>query len=647
MAEPTEQPATPEVVADNAEQQKLYKTWKNRLQRAKKLREDWENEFKVKELENYFLGKQDPSGKIFNHFLATLKAEQPELFYTNPTFMVRPRPDAAGLVPEQKAKKGEGVLQSVAKQDDNLEESGELATAQAYFRMGVLKCVFDPKLEPNPRAGQPIMAKMADDSPVIDPQTQQPTPLTDPKTGQPVIEPDFIVSDETYRWEWVDAKRMLLPDNGPDERKWPWVCEEVSVPLEEAKNDDRFPAHLRERLKSNESIDPDKEKQTATSFSSEDEDDAMFKYCECYDIKHKRWYVYAEGQDFEEFLIDDVLPDGIEDHPYNFLRFNLIQGPRPNPWPLPEVFSWRHVQDEYNIRRSQITEGCGRSARKVFFDEGTFPDEVEATKALRSSVDMEAVRIQSTKNPPITLTDTPMPQDLYRDIMLLQTDWRIITGKTGADMGNPDSNTATEATFTQRASNARTAEKRKIIGRWMRKSGKKMLQLMKGTMTLKMWTSIRGLSAQEVQEYAAQVYGMDPVMLQMMPGIKDILIEKLGQQKWLEVTREDLIFEFDVDVVPGSVRPRTLDLERKEWLEFLTIIGQFPQLLLSRKLLEETATKYETITPALIDELQATAQKMMMASQATAGRSGDNAQGGGPGPDAAANTLTAMVGAVQ
>jgi hypothetical protein len=637
---------TPTPETANSDKAKRLKLWKDRISRAKKLREDWENEYKVKELENYYLGKQAEHGeRVFNHFLATLKAELPELYFTNPTFMVRSQPGKSSPADETQVARAEGVLQSIAAHDDNLEMSGELATMQLYFRIGVLKTIYDPALEPNPQAGKPIFQHLADGSPVLDDQTQEPVPLIDPQTGGPLVEPDFIVSDEVYRWEWVDAKKMLLPDEGPDQRKWSWLGEEIIVPLEQAKADDRFPAELRTQFKSNVSRDPTKDKERSIT---DPEDDALFKYCECYEIRQKRWYIYADGQDFDEFLIDSPIPAGIEDHPYSILNgFNPIMGPEPSPWPLPEVSSWRPIQAEYNTRRNQITEGCGRSARKVYYDESTFYDETAAIGALQSSKDMEAVKLNSTTKPPVTVPDPGQTPDLFADVTLLQNDWLRVTGQTSANLGSPDSRTATEATFAQRASNARTIAKRNMIIRWMRSAGKKMLQLVQQTMTVDKWVMIRGLNDLEVQKYAQEVYGINPVMLQMLPNIKDILVERLAKQIWVPVTREELIFEATVDVIPGSVRPRTLDLERQEWLELLKIVGTFPQLLLSRELLQETATKYETITPKMIDELVALGPRMMMAAQATAGRQGDNSQGGGAGPTPEQNTLTAMAGSVQ
>ena len=634
---------------EKVEREREMRQWKAWVECAKKLREDWEEEYQVEKLERFFLGKQEQDPKagepVFNHFAATLKSAQPELFYTNPTFLVRPKP-GNDLTAERRAAAAEGVLAAIAAHEDNLEEASELGTCQAHFRIGVLKVCYDPSLVPNPKAGAPIFMTNVDGSPVIDPQAQAPMPVTDPMTGQPQLEPPEVISDETYRFEWVDAQHMLLPDEGPDMRRWTKIGEEVVVPLAEAKEDTRFPAELREQLKSNETKDL-KDNSGASDVDHRYENDRMFRYFECYDIRKKKWVIFADGQIFNDFLLNESYPPGVDKHPYSILRFTPIIGPEPSPWPKPEVYDWSSPQREYNLRRQQITEGCKRSARKIYYDESTFKEEDDALKALQSSKDMEAVKVNDLTKPPATIQDPGQTPDIFNDIALLQVDWRIITGQTGAQLGETDANTATEAAFAERASNARTADKRKIITRWLRQAGRKMFQLVADTMTLEMWVKIKGMGDEEIQRYATAVFGIQPEMLMLFPGIKDILLARYGKEQPVQVTRETLTFEAEVDVVPGSMRLRTLDLERKDLMEFLGLIAQYPQLAMSRELLKLCQKTFEFIDDRLVDELQILAQKMMMATQMTAGRAGDNGQGGGAGPGVEGNLQTAMAGAMQ
>ena len=602
---------------------KLYNKMMMRIRSGRKLRGSWERDFDVVKAENYFIGKQHEFGDsqlVLNHFFALLKAQQPNLFFRNPRFLVRVRPGQKAPATDRRRTFGEAVLTAIGKQDNHLERAVRLGLTQAFFRIGVLKVTYDPQLKDNPRAGEQLP---------VDPyaqqgQQQQQAPLAS--------EPAQIVSDDVYRFEWVNAKNMILPDQGPDMNRWTWLAEEVVVTLDEAKNDHRFNKTLRNHLKSNESKryrESTDDEGALGSFTEgvEDEPEPLFRYFELYDILEQKQYIFAEGQDQQEFLVNDDTPEGIEDHPYAILPgFTPILAPLPSPWPFPHTQPWIDPQREYNIRRQQIIEGAKRSARKIGFDAGTFINASEATKMLQSPRDMEAVELTNTQKPPVVLEASSIPQGVFADVNMLLQDLRIIPGQTGPRaQGGAEKSTATEARFVDRAADVRDADLQGQVNLWLATAGQKMFQLVQQTMTTSIWVSVKGLGDTQLREFFQQVYGLDPQLLSAMPNLRESLQQQLGEDKPWQVSRGELEFSADVEVLPGSARPRSLEVERQEWLEFLTVFGQFPQLGLSRELLNETASKYEFISDRMVDELFALAQKMLEAQQKTAGRE----QGGG------------------
>lgn len=603
----------------------LLNKWRTRVTRAKRLREWWEREFQVELCEKFFLGKQlrtTDQSHVVNYFFATVKAVQPNLFFTNPRFLVRPQPGKERSVKHDlQAAVGEGLLTSIAKQDFNLERAARMGLQQAFFRIGVLKVVYAPQLSPNPDAGQSITDEL----------------------GRPIaIEPDLIVDDDVYRFEWVNAKNMLLPDQGPDPIRWTWLGEEVVVSMEEARNDQRFPQHLRDKLKPNE-----KEQQRLRGGSGgtgherfEDDTDGLVRYFEVYDLINKNHFIWVDDQDFDdEFLVKEPTPEGIEDHPYAILLgWTPILAPDPIPWPFPHTLPWLDLQNEYNIRRQQITEGSKRSGRKIYYDESTFANPDEAIKAMKSSRDMEGVQLTSTDRPPVTLPDPDLPVGIYNDIPMLINDWRVVTGQTGARLTDVERTTATESNFVERAASLRDVDMQQAVGMWLATAGKKMLQLVSQTMTLSRWITIRGMDDSELKRFAQEIYGIKPEVMDLFPGVMEIIKARFGETKPLEVNRETLEFEASVDVTPGSQRPRTLAEERKDWLELLQIFGQFPQLAMSRELLAETASKYEFINERMVDELQALAKQMIEINANQAGRN--------QGEDSGEGSLEQRIGAL-
>src|SRR5947209_5022050 len=419
-------PAPGQLAAPEGESER-YTTWKKRVERAKKIRENWERDYEVEECENYIIGRQYGFGKgcgpaltrgdqvILNHVLATMKTILPNLIYQSPKFFVRPKPGQAQPAHEDDARTVEAVLETIAGQHQNLKKAARLALQQNFARIGVLKVVYDPKLVPNPCAGQPIYSQDAQGVALKD-DFGNPVQLKNPLTGEPLTEPEKILREDLYRWEWVDARRVLLPDEGPDMSKWTWIGEEVVVTLVEAKEDDRFPKDLRDQFNSNII-------ETSTAYSRYsrtkplEEPDPLFRYYELYDLKEKTQLMWADGQQFQQFLVDRPLPSGIAEHPYSVLPgWNPILGPDPLPWPYPYIKDWLGPQGEYNIRRQQIMEGAKRSARKFFYDDNTFPNEMEAAKALQNPQDMVGAKVNDVTRTPVMGTDPDIHPSNYKDV---------------------------------------------------------------------------------------------------------------------------------------------------------------------------------------------------------------------------------------
>jgi hypothetical protein len=378
-----------------------------------------------------------------------------------------------------------------------------------------------------------------------------------------------------------------------------------------------------------------------TDATAADREAARFRYVEGWDIARQQLCIWAEGQPFsgQQFLLDEPYPDGIEDHPYSLLAFLPITGPKPSPWPLPVTYNWLPIQRAYDVSRRQMTHAGNRAARKLLYDQATFPDSEEARKMLSSSVDMEGVEVTDIKAPPLLFGDSAISLDVGRSTAALQYDWRVITGATGTRLsGEADSKTATEAAFTERAANLRDSEMQAQVATWLGRAGAKMLQLVRQTITLDLYVKVRGYSDKDFQDllaspgfgqYLAAHYGPQlaqqlPQLLQLMPGLQRQLRERLGQEQVLRVSRDTLQWEADVTVSPASLKPRTLDAERASWVQFLGLIGQFPQLLMSRVLLEHTAATFDFLDEDAVDELLLLGQRMQQQAQqqAPAGQAG-------------------------
>lgn len=624
-AEPTKPP-------EQAPEADRLALWRSRIARARKLREDWVQKYEVERGERYFLGDQEGRERgVFNFTGATIRTKRPNLLFSAPRFYVRPRAGRAMPTLERVAATGEGVLATIADREDHLAYVARLGVHQAYFRIGVLKVCYDPTLVENPRKGEPMVATTDGGEPVMD-AAGEPVPLRSPTTGAVLTEPDTVLTDDVYRWDWVDAAAMLLPDEGPDRTKWTWIGEEITVPLEAAKRDPRF-KHRKDSLKANTNRRGDTATggRRRTSVAAAEESEDFFRYVEVYDYEAGRLLIDADAQEADAFLVDEPLPDWIERDPYALLVLGEpIVGPEPSPWPVPVVRDWLPIQDDQNVLRRMVSEGAKRSARKILHEKATFPDQDEATKALQSPIDMEAAEVRDLLRPPVMLVAPDVNPAVYKGVGLADQTWRLVTGQTGARQADPDGETATEAGFAERAADIRDAADQALVATWLAMAGRKMFQCVQATLTVDLWIKLRTASDSEVTEYLTRVYHLPPEVLSAAPQVKDLLRHRLGDERWLRITREQLAFEADVTVAPGSTRPKNLDAERANWLKFLSALGAAPQLALSRELLGRTMRMFDMEDPRLLDELVALAERMVQVNATQAGRAQGGASQGAP-----------------
>ena len=612
----------------------------NRISSAKRLRRGWQERYKLEELYEKFLGEVAVFGShewdedrfTVNRMWPTIKTLLPSLFLQNPSFVIRSKNESTDPNSILKAQMAQAMLKAIAEQEHHLEFSVKLALLQSFFSIGVLKNVYRPRLIKNPSAGQPMFENQ-NGVPILD-ENQLPKPIIDPETGEQAIEPKEILDDETYRWNWVNGDKMLLPDQGPDHLRWTWIGEEITVLLDEARNDERFPSNLRNQLRSNtgriseERLGRSREGQFGrlsgfAGFPDEAEPDKWITYTEYWDIVERKHKIWVEGQSFSDtqFLVDEPYPEGIERHPYSLLLgFTPIIAPRPSPWPLPHTWNWLGMQREWAIRRRQGMVGAKRTARKFYYDDSTFPDPEFAVAALQSSEDMQGVKVSSVERLPIVQQDPPIPPNINEDLLLIERDWNLTTG-IGARQGQRGRNTATETQIEQQAGESRDLDMRHAVNVWLETAGQKMFQLLQGTLTLGMYAKMRGTSDSLYLNWVARVYGGEfAQQISQFPNVRRSFNEQFGDDRWQFVTREEIDFEAEVSIAPGSARPRNMQNEKNDFFELMALLGGNPLLTQSRALLNQVAQMFEFFDISMIDEILAASQRAQQIEAVQAGR---------------------------
>ena len=241
---------------------------------------------------------------------------------------------------------------------------------------------------------------------------------------------------------------------------------------------------------------------------------------------------------------------------------------------------------------------------------------------------MEAVEVNDMQRRPEVVSDPPISASFSQDLAFLDREFNRTSGSVGARTGTR-AGSATEASIENQAGNLRDTDQRHQVSQWLATAGAKMFQLVKSTLTLETWISLRGFTDQEFQRFITQQYGEEFLQqFSQLPGLKEAFRNRLGDDRWRSITREDLEFEADIQIVPGSARPKTLEAEREDILSFMAIIGANPQLAQSRELMALIGRTFEFVNDALVDELFALSQQLIdqQANQAGRNQGGNNPQ---------------------
>jgi hypothetical protein len=595
----------------------FQKTWEDKLSRAKKVRLNWEEKFKVDLAIQYWEGAQNPGYAeeewiTINKFYSTLKAKLPGLYRTDPYFYVRPRRTYTvdpNLVAQYEYKgKARSAMLNYYKSEQKLKGKARLCIQDAQFAYGVLKSHYSVDSRENPDAGKPMYAEPTDEQPE---QVEQvgmlgkiknmimpgPTPLTDDQ-GNGLIEPDLIPVNERYNWTRVHWRDFLFDeDAGPLEDTWNWVAQRIVTPMADAKKDPRF---NKKALKSinekggnddKEQKDRDERKKGSNISGKGDEEgkrqgvkeDSELVYWEIYKIKENKWFCIAEGAEIPLIAETDT-PNGVEGHPYSYLIFT----PRDDsPYPIPPMSQGLDAQKEFNMSRSRLMTHRKRFNRKYTVIESAVVDESELSK-LESGEDGTFIKVQQ-HGAIEPIKDAPLDQQTtYMEFGILARDINeLLGGTTDESRGIAGAESATQAGILEKHLDVREGDDVSMVIDFIQEAAKKFDQLVQANIT---------------RDEAVYVTGPEG-------------------EKWIEVRVEDyeeIQGEYEYSVNVGATLPNLPQVERSSWMAFLGVLGQFPQLAMSKRLLEKTAEMHHLEDKTMVEEIHSLFKNMMQQQQQAA-----------------------------
>lgn len=577
------------------------KAWMGKIKRAKDCKDEWYKKFRIALAYSYLEGVQIPRGYsaeewiTINLMYSNLRAILPTLYRTDPYFYVKikksynPNPLAIAMF-EMKADARQSFL-NYLKGELRLKDKMRVSIFDALFQFGCVKVHHEADLIDNPHFGESL--KDEDGNVILDDK------------GNTIAEPEFLPANEAYRITRIHPNDIYFDEDADAlEDDISWVAQPIRSHVKDVQNDKRYDKKARENAKPIESFsDMDKEReQRKKGGLLADEGKKKPEVCvkwEVWDIKNRQWMVIDEGS--ESFLLKpQPCPPGIEEHPFVFLRFF----PRDSSfYPIPPATQWIDPQREYCEARSKMLVHRKRFNRKYIAFDQAFDDAESELAKLELGQDGTILRAanQTYANPIIPIADAPLDANHWQEIMALRKDFDDVAVGPNQRGSAAGVDSATEAGI---------LEKRALVQ--------------------------EGDDISQVSDFATRIAEkLDMLVQQHMT--RDQAIKVVGQngvESWRmirAVDYEDIDAEYEYSVNISQMQPQLPEVERSQWLAFLTLLASAPQLAMSQRLLKKTAEMHHIDDDTMIQELQQIAQQMVSGQMPMAGKQG-SAPGSPPMP---------------
>lgn len=578
--------------------------WLEKIERAKKVREKWMENFRISLAYEYYEGRQRPAHVspeewiTLNMIYSSLEGILPSLYSVDPYYYIKLKttysPDPATIAGmELKAKIRQAMI-NYLKGELRLKQKCRLSIKDAFFQYGSVKVHYHADLEENDKAGEPVIGE--DGRPALD------------ETGQPIMEADFLPANEAYRLSRIHPQDFLVDeDAGPEDDTVAWKAQRIRMPLDDAKNDKRFVSGVRRDLKATEARqDSDKEREQrkkglAVQDKKDQEPDIVVMW-EVYDLKKKKWFIVAEGN--KEFLLaPDELPEEIDGDPFVDLRFTL----RDDSWyPIPPVTQWLDSQREYCETRSKILVHRKRFNRKYELNASAFEDSEKAAADLVTGDD-GTVLIKNQPIPGVTpIQDAMLDMQVHTELAYLKQDFGDLAVGANQRGSTQGIDSATEAGILEKRAIVREGDRVALVQDFVVDIGRKIDQCVQAHIT---------------RDQAVKVSGPQGDAWEMVKATDYAAID--GE------------YEYSVNV--GSTQAQLPEVERAQFTAVLSLFANAPQLLTSKRLLTKVCEMHHIHDEAMVDELYQLGQMMMGGAMATPGT-----QGSIPGVPGAASPMAAV-----
>lgn len=587
------------------------KVWRSRLDLANRYYKEWSGMFKCDILEKYYEGHQWRSQEnlnynpyVINKVFETVEIKISEFIPTFPKFLVESIPSAQSFDFESAANAAQlkqDVLNTlISNPHSHFVDEIELAYRDAFFRFGIVEVGYDADWILNPNVPKPL--------------TKSQTDLTVSGTQRSKIvkKPEQVPANERIYFKRVNPAHFRV--GGSDHRYlsrcgwvgyYEYVYKEDVLAMKNLLNRNKI--EIAQSVENEPNLESSS--RNTSNFAS-----GLIKIWHLWDLRSIMRIVLLDSpcvtifqRGFKRLNLFDYRP----------IKRAIVDG----FYPIPAVFHWLSPQDEINETREMLRAHRRRFVRKFQAVEGTV--DVEEIEKFETGAD-GAIIIVKRENAITPIDNADLGNALAEAVQTSADDLNRISGTSDQERGISDRGTATEANIIQNRGAVRENKERDRSSQWLAEIGRETLLTARDKFTIGIWIK----DTQPEGQHFLGTVSTTP------ESYKWVASEQLENDQY--------DYKITVDLVSMSAAAQ--EDEKKHFLEFLSVLNQFPMIAFSPILVAETAYRCGYRNMKVIREFQKMAllQEMARMNQLNAAANPPNVSLPQPGGNQPSQIVQAM-----
>lgn len=549
--------------------------WKPRLDNANKYYKEWSSLFKCDILERYYEGEQWKDARasrlnpyVINKIYETIQIKIAEFVPTYPVFHVSPKPASSefdyGTAVESAQVKEDCLNTIISDQRKHFTEEIEAVYKDSFTRFGIMEVDYAADWFLNPNAEKPLLKSDTDKYGL------------GKNRSKVVKEPRELPTNERVYFKHVRAKNFRV---GGLDHKYLDRCDWVGY-FEYIHKDDLLSFKIMNRDKVENSSPTDFEHidtlDRKDSSLGSNSSGGLLKVWKLWDLRSRMKLMVLDSpcvtimqRKFKRIPFIDYRPD----------KRMVTDG----FYPIPPVFHWLSPQDELNEIRDQLRNHRRRFVRKFVtrIAGGLSDDEIEKFESGPDGTIIKSEGDASTAIVPV------QNADLGSSIQMAEStsadDLNRISGTSDNARGISDRGTATEAKIVEQRGAVRETKEQLRMSAFLSQVGREILLTCKDKFTIGMWA----MSQQPEGEDLGQTVGDNP-----------------EKYKWISAEELNDGYDFKIDLDVTSLSSTAAADEKQNFIEFLSLLAQFPSIAFSPILVREAAYKVGYRNSKVLKEMQ-------------------------------------------